>query len=288
MRNLNYQLKQLCRRNREGSYNTQRDREHALTLIAEQLHDLRFRGMTAHSLKAKHVAALVRHWIENELNAGTIKNRMAAIRWWAEKVGLRDAVAKSNDHYGIPVRRFVNDGSKARQVSTEQLARVQDEYVRMSLELQQAFGLRREEAIKFRPSYADRGDRIVLKDTWTKGGKAREVPVRTPEQRAVLERAHRLAGKGSLIPAERRYIEQRRVYDRHTVNAGLSKMHGLRHGYAQARYLTLTGWPSPAAGGPRSRALTTAQRESDRRARLTISLELGHEREQIVSIYVGR
>ena len=158
----------------------------------------------------------------------------------------------------------------------------------MSLELQQAFGLRREEAIKLIPSYADRGDHLVLKDSWTKGGKAREVPVRTPEQRAVLERAHRLAGKGSLIPAERRYIEQRRVYERHTVNAGLSKMHGLRHGYAQARYLTLTGWPSPAAGGPRSRALTTAQRESDRRARLTISLELGHEREQIVSIYVGR
>jgi hypothetical protein len=33
----------------------------------------------------------------------------------------------------------------------------------MSLELQRAFGLRREEAIKLNPSYADRGDRLALK-----------------------------------------------------------------------------------------------------------------------------
>jgi hypothetical protein len=288
LKTLNYQLKQLCRRNREGSYNTQRDREHNLTLIADQLQEMRFRFMSAHSLKAKHVQGLVRRWLSEELNAGTIKNRMAALRWWAAKVGLPDAVAKSNDHYGIPVRRFVTDGTKVRHVDGSQLARVQDQYVRMSLELQQAFGLRREEAIKFRPSYADRGDRIVLKESWTKGGKAREVPILTAVQREVLNRAHRLAGKGSLIPAEKRYVEQRRVYERHTVDAGMSRMHGLRHAYAQARYLALTGWLSPAAGGPKSRALSTAQREADRNARLTISRELGHEREQVLTVYIGR
>ena len=42
----------------------------------------------------------------------------------------------------------------------------------MSLELQQAFGLRREEAMKFQPSFADQGDHIRLKGSWTKGGKA--------------------------------------------------------------------------------------------------------------------
>jgi hypothetical protein len=109
----------------------------------------------------------------------------------------------------------------------------------MSLELQQAFGLRREEAIKFIPSYADRGDHLVLKDTWTKGGKAREIPLRTAEQREVLDRAHHLAGRGSLIPATRTYIQQLRVYEGHTARAGLSKLHGLRHAYAQQRYLDL-------------------------------------------------
>ena len=73
----------------------------------------------------------------------------------------------------------------------------------MSLELQQAFGLRREEAIKFQPSYADHGDRLVLKDSWTKGGKAREIPMLTEAQRELLDRAHRLARLGSLIPSAR-------------------------------------------------------------------------------------
>jgi hypothetical protein len=57
-------------------------------------------------------------------------------------------------------------------------------------------------------------------------------------------------------------------------------MHGLRHAYAQNRYYEeLTGWKAPAAGGSESRALTLEQRAADREARLTISRELGHERE---------
>ena len=52
----------------------------------------------------------------------------------------------------------------------------------MSLKLQAAFGLRREESIKIRPEWADRGDRLALKASWTKGGREREIPIRTAEQ----------------------------------------------------------------------------------------------------------
>jgi hypothetical protein len=97
-----------------------------------------------------------------------------------------------------------------------------------------------------------------------------------------------LAGRGSLIPSERSYRQQLRIYERHTANASLSKLHGLRHAYAQARYEALTGWKAPAAGGPPAKSLTDAERAVDRAARLTISRELGHEREQITSVYLGR
>jgi len=288
VRDLNYQLKQLCRHNRDGGYATQRNRERLLSLIADQLHALGFRGMGAQSLKPKHVESLVNRWQAESLSVGTIKNRMTVLRWWAQKVNRQNVIARQNDHYGIPEREFVNTDSKARQVDDAALERIKDDHVRMSLELQQAFGLRREEAIKFQPSYADQGDHLVLKDSWTKGGKAREIPVRTAAQREVLDRAHRLAGRGSLIPAERNYRQQLRVYERHTANAGLSKLHGLRHAYAQGRYEELTGWKVPAAGGPTSRSLTREQRVVDREARLVISRELGHEREQITTIYLGR
>ena len=158
----------------------------------------------------------------------------------------------------------------------------------MSLELQQAFGLRREEAMKFQPSFADRGDHLVLKASWTKGGRERIIPVRTEAQRDVLNRARRLAGLGSLIPSNRNYGQQMRVYEGNTLRAGLSQMHGLRHAYAQNRYEELTGWKAPAAGGPDSKSLTREQRELDREARLTISRELGHEREAVTAAYLGR
>jgi len=257
-----------------------------LTQIADQLYALGYRGMGVSSLKPKHVEALIAHWRAEGRCAGTLKNRLAALRWWAEKVGRENAVARSNEHYGIPDRVFAGTGSKAKTVDGQDLERVRDPYVRISLELQQVFGLRREEAIKFCPRYADRGDRLVLKASWTKGGKARVIPVRTEAQREVLGRAHRLAGRGSLIPGERSYREQLRAYERHTANAGLSKLHGLRHAYAQRRYEELTGWPAPAAGGPSRSVLTAEQHAVDRTARLTISQELGHEREEIAALYL--
>ncbi|MCG7985397.1 MAG: integrase domain-containing protein [Candidatus Thiodiazotropha lotti] len=288
MRDLNYQLKQLCRQNREGSYATQVRRERDLTLIANQLPELGYRGMSTQSLKPKHVDALVKHWFAQELSTGTIKNRMAVIRWWSQKVDKKNVVARSNEHYGIPDRRFVTNESKARTLISSQLDRVRDEHVRMSLELQQVFGLRREEAIKFQPSFADRGDHLVLKGSWTKGGKERTIPVRTDAQRDVLNRARKLVGFSSLIPSNRNYVQQMRVYEGNTRRAGLHHMHGLRHAYAQDRYEKLTGWQCPASGGPVAKDLTPGQREIDHEARLTISRELGHERAAVVGVYIGR
>ncbi len=142
MRDLNYQLKMLCKHSHEGSFETRVGRERQLSAIANQLHDLGFRQLKATSLKQKHVQALVDHWLDQNLSPGTIKNRMSCLRWWAEKVNKRAVVAGSNDFYGIPDRQFVSDQSKAKDLTEEQLARVKDEHVRMSLRLQQAFGLR--------------------------------------------------------------------------------------------------------------------------------------------------
>jgi hypothetical protein len=44
---------------------------------------------------------LVERWKMEGLAVGTIKNRMAELRWWAEKIGKQNVVARDNDHYGI-------------------------------------------------------------------------------------------------------------------------------------------------------------------------------------------
>jgi Phage integrase, N-terminal/Integrase len=288
MRDLNYELKQLCRRNRDGSYATQRDRERVLDLVAGQLQELGYRHMAAASLKPKHVEGLVNRWQLEGLAIGTIKNRMAELRWWAEKIGKQNVIARGNDHYGITQRKYVTNVSKARELSGSELSRITDPYTAMSLRLQAECGLRRAESIKIRPHWADRGDKLALKDTWTKGGRAREIPIRNDEQRLVLNEAKVLAGRGSLIPADRSYVAQLRRFVYQCAAAAIHRIHGHRHQYAQVRYKELTGWAAPATGGPRSRDLTAEQREVDRQARLAISAELGHEREQITAVYLGR
>ena len=287
MDDLTYTLRQLCQRNRDGSYTTQADRMRSLSLAARQLREAGFRQMKASSLKGKHVQALLDRWQGEGLSSGTIKNRLSHLRWWAEKIGKSGILPADNMQLGVAERRYVTNVSKARELGTG-LEQITDVHVRMSLQLQAAFGLRREEAIKFQPSYADRGDHIALKGSWTKGGRERIVPVTTTEQRDVLQAAHRLAGKGSLIPAHKTYIQQRHIYDGQCKAAGLSKMHGLRHQYAQSRYEALTGWKAPAAGGPPSGVLSDTQQAMDVEVRQAISRDLGHERLQVTSIYLGR
>ncbi len=288
MKDLNYDLIQLCSRNRDGSYSTQRARQFILTQIADQLPQFGFKDMRATSLKTKHVTALIEHWKNEGLSPGTIKNRMAELRWWAEKVNKQNVVARSNDHYDIDKKIGVTNVSRARTLTSEDLTRITDPYTALSLKLQAAFGLRREESIKFRPEWADRGDKLILKDSWTKGGRAREIPIRNDQQRLLLVEAKELAGRGSLIPHDKTYVQQLQRFKAQCQAAGIHHVHGHRHHYAQQRYRELTGWLCPAQGGPTSKQLSLKQKEIDRQVRLAISEELGHSREGIVATYIGR
>ena len=288
MHDLNYDLKNLCKRNRDGSRSTQANRHKRLQQMADDLHRMGYRHMRARSLKPKHVGALVSLWKVRDLSVGTMKNRMTDLRWWAEKVDKKGVIRPRNADYGIGERTFVAQASKAISLTEEILRKIRDVYVRMSVRLQSAFGLRREEAIKFSPRYADRGNRVVLKASWCKGGREREVPILKDEQRELLDEAHILANNGSLIPDELRYVDQLRIFERETSDAGIGNTHGLRHAYAQDRYLELTGWECPVTGGPSTKELSASERIIDLEARQIVSRELGHERVHIVTTYLGK
>lgn len=289
MRDLNYDLKQLCRHNRDGSFATQADREHILDLIANQLDGMGFRHMNADSLKPKHVEKLVERWLAESLSAGTIKNRMSALRWWAQKTGKENIVARSNAAYDIPDRAYVTNVSKARELAVTAIESIRTESIKISLRLQAAFGLRREESIKIVPKWADRGDRLVLKDSWTKGGRTREIPIGTQEQRQLVDEAKSVAKGKSLIPSRfATYVDYLKHFRYECERIGIHAFHGHRHFYAQARYKELTGWECPARGGPTSKQLAREQKVIDHEARVTISHEMGHGREQITAVYLGR
>ena len=201
MDDLTYILRQLCQCNRDGSHATQADRQRSLTLMARQLKEAGFRQIRATSLKGRHIDVLLQRWKVEGLSASTLKNRLAHLRWWAGKVGKAGILPADNTHLGIPERHYVTQENKERDLG-KALDRITDAHVCMSLKLQAAFGLRREESIKFRPSLAGQGGQIALRGSWAKGGRERTIPITAPEQRAVLDEAHRLAGAGIVDSGE--------------------------------------------------------------------------------------
>ena len=287
MRTLNYQLKVLCEHNRDGSYGNRANRSKTLQQIADELYSLGYIHMNAHTLKKKHVVALVRRWEVLGISPRSQANRVAFIRWWAKKVGRGHLLGSSNAEIGMMSASRKVTQSKAWTITPQQLAQLPDEYVRLAIRLQQAFGLRREEALKFRPSYADHIDYIALKGSWTKGGRPRDIPLTSPDQRPLLDEIHAKVKDGSLIPKENTYTQYHDKLGNSSKRANLKNLHGLRHAYAQRRYLMLTGWPCPFQNGKTKKQMTSVERDLDQIARLQVSHELGHGRIEITSVYLG-
>ena len=144
MRQLNYDLKRLQHGATDGSYGTRTGRSFALAQMANTLHELGYRRLRATGLKGKHVEALVRDWKDRGLSLGTVKNRMAHLRWWANRIGKPNLIRPDNASYGIGERKYVTNEDKGTELPPEKLALVKDAHVRMALRLEEAFGLRRE------------------------------------------------------------------------------------------------------------------------------------------------
>lgn len=287
MDDLTMDLVRVCRRNRDGSYGTQTNRRRGLAAMADELNDLGYKLPAAASLKPKHVEALVEKWLSEDKSIASIRNRLTWLRWWAEKISKPNVVERDNGAYGVADRGEVIR-NRAQTLDRTKFNAIGDAHIQASILLQVAFGLRREEALKFRPQTAIRADQISLQGSWTKGGRARTVPITTLEQRQVLHHITTLVkGQGSLIPAELTYVEQLKRYEYQTLKVGLRNTHGFRHAYAQQRYKALTGSASPLAGGKSWKEMTGRERDADRAARRQISAELGHGRLKITDTYLG-
>ncbi|HVV67971.1 MAG TPA: phage integrase N-terminal domain-containing protein [Gammaproteobacteria bacterium] len=269
----------------EGAYATRADRQVVLTSTMKELVGLGYKIASVQQLKEKHITALVTYWQRKGLTVGTVKNRLAALRYLAKQI-RKSSIIPSNKALQIGARKQIAISNKS--IHSVNFARITDPHVQMSLQLQRVFGLRREESIKIRPHMADKNDKLLLLGAWCKGNRSREIPIRTEEQRYWLEQAKGfcVSPDQSLIPPHKSYIRHRNVYDKQLQRAGI-RSHGLRHAYAQLRYQELTGHDAPIAGGPKFSELPPLMQQKDRWARMVLTEELGHSRLQITSNYLG-
>ena len=252
------------------------------------------------NLGQRHVSAAISTWAEKNLAPSTIQTRMSILRWLSVALGKRGLIMEPS-FYGLgpdrTTRTYVATTDRswsAKKVDAgEQVsaAKSLDKWVGQQVDLVRVFGLRVREAIMIRPALADH--KTVLRvEEGTKGGRMRVVPIRTQEQRDVLDAAKRLAEqseRGSMCPNTRSVDSaKRRLYYVLGEKLGLNKKrlgctpHGLRHEYANDLYEEISGVPSPVRGGS-----PNFDRESDDAARSQVTGDMGHARLSITSAYVG-
>ncbi|MCX7091734.1 MAG: integrase domain-containing protein [Legionellales bacterium] len=295
LRSAQYSINECLKQLKGYSFASRADMRHMLNRCIKDLHELGFNLAHVKGLKPKHIHVLVEHWKAQNKNPATIKNYMAKLRKMAVLLDKPQLIKPSNDTYQIPRRSYVPTHNKA--IHQVDFSKCTDPMIRLSLEAQSLFGLRREESMKLIISEAWIGDSLRIKPSWTKGGIGRTLHITNNDQQQWLIKANQQVPSGrSLIPSSRTYKQHLSRYQIQTKQMGLSKCHGLRHAYAQRRYYEVTqqfdpnkkGWLSPIAGGMPSKSLKAHQKNIDHKTREIISRELGHSRRSITKIYCGK
>lgn len=286
--------------NKSASYKTRNDREANLFKIFYTLtKDLKYGIEDPRNLKVKHVEALIAHWKEKELSAGTIETYVSCLRTlcgWMNKPGMILPLF----HYAPDLKRtYASQHDKSFTGSEVDFwkvwndVNVVDKHTAMHLLLIKAFGMRREEAIQFKPIIHDIGTAIQVFDG-PKGGRPRLVPIQNDFQMAVLAACKNFAlatgnPKKHMGHPDKTLAQEKRRYDYVMEKVGLTKKdkgvtgHGLRAEYAIDRMIEGGIMPTVRGG-----AGLGAGTFDDRAAALRVSESLGHSRLSVMPAYGGK
>lgn len=98
---LKHSILSILKHNKDGSFATQSNRRDQLLKLAEDLLGKGFYLRNIHQLKAKHIYQMIEAWKSDGLSAGTIKNRLANIRWLCEKINKPGLIPTRNDALNI-------------------------------------------------------------------------------------------------------------------------------------------------------------------------------------------
>ncbi len=183
-----------------------------------------YRNLDPRQLANRHVEVVVRRWLERGLKTATLHNYLSFLRTFAGWIGKRGMVREPAYYVGSESPHAhrsevaTEDGSwTARNVEIKakiaEIARF-DSWSGMHLELELHFGLRGKEARHLRPhgaiiarEAANARDAAAFPECQTflhigagaKGGRPRDVPIATDEQRELLARVLSAVAPGGFV-----------------------------------------------------------------------------------------
>lgn len=287
------------RHNKIVGYETQEARAQILYQGFDQLKKLGFHLHDPSNFKPKHMKALGTYWEAQDLNSSTIQSRISVFRTFCQWIGKEGMIGDSADYVldknsvkrVYAAKKDKSWSNPEKEIDMEEaLDRVfkVDYRVALYITIADAFGLRIRECYMLKPHRADHGSYLAIAEG-TKGGRDRVLPIETDDQRQVIDTAKYFAPKVTdHIGLPGKTLKQ-------TVNrvnyvlrkCGITEkdlgatFHGLRHGYANNLFKSLSGENSPVRGG------ANISGEVDELARLKVSEALGHSRKSVTSAYLG-
>ena len=291
------------------SHETMQDRAEVLFLCFNQLRELGYKIEEPSNLGLRHVQALVQRWeVQEKLSASTLQKRLSILRGFAKWIGKEGMIGPSEKLVSNPEnarRSYIATEDKswtAKGVDPrETIAQVQafDPHVGIQLKIMWAFGLRRKEAICFKPRMNDRGDfievgqgAVIYLKEGTKGGRERlaefDFMPDAAERRAALDEAKAMvSSEDAHLGAPGRTLKQNIARFEYVMKKfGLTRAekgvtgHGLRHQAMNDGFEALTGRPSPVRGGEKVQA-------EEEGALLRMTRNAGHNRTAITRGYYG-
>lgn len=213
-----------------------------------------FRLKKLSNLKTKHFDKIIEIWKERGYKPGTLADRMAILRKFAE-VTEKVSCIKKNNEYGIRrgkqvfcEKRWTEEGIKDRELIKKVDSGIHKygDRIRHVLYLQRLFGLRKREALMFgveQVTTDDRGEpRKITVIRGAKNGRRREVPIVSGEQRNFIKYLCRTYVSSNIQPKDMKYTKWENIYYYVLKKIGVKgdiKGHGLRQGYAYDRYKQL-------------------------------------------------
>ncbi|MFC4344979.1 integrase domain-containing protein [Cupriavidus numazuensis] len=274
--------------------------ERRMYTVCRSLTEIRQQGFmieSPYALRHKHVEALVKRWVAEGQSGGTIENKLSHLKAFCQWLGKHDLIRSLGDYvdreaHGL-VRSYVTtkdkswEGNGVDPVAVIAEIAKTDARVAVQLKLQAAFGLRIEESFSLKIATALKNLDTLRVVDGTKGGRAREVPIRL--QLSVLEEAAKLIDpvSGSTTPASYSIKRWRGHYNAVLRKHGIFKKglgvtsHGLRHGWAQRMYEEIAGVPAPVKGG------AAPDLEAHRQAIQAVVLGAGHSRASKSGAYLS-
>lgn len=262
-------------------------------------------------LRDRHIRAMVGIWQQEGLAPATIQTYLSFLRGLALWIGKPGFIRKPA-FYGLTREEYerheVSEEDKswsAHGIDIDALITDicrYDPYVGASMRLIRALGLRRKEALMFRPHscvvpFEDTGlsldkrtaDRYAAILAGSKGGRPRYIPLDTPARiEAVLHAQSLAADRNAHMGRPGDSLKQSMKHFMYVMSKfGITKSalgvtaHGLRHEALIERFEEITGQSPPVRDGERLPG------DIDKAARSEVATMAGHVRRRASSAYLG-